>query len=168
MRHQSKPLVGVGPSQAAGIRAARQEANEALGSLAPTRRATLGFSTAAAAAALATPSERAATAPPDAAITALCNRLVAIAHEAATLDVQMRTIADEQRIEREMIAIEARRNAVLAELERLGPPKTMAGIQAVARASLASHRLKDVDGAIVPVCPGHRMALTVCECLVEP
>jgi hypothetical protein len=168
MGHQSKQSMAVASFQEESICSAREEANEALGGLAPTRRAMLGFGTAAAAAAVATPADLEATAPPDAAITALCNRLVAIEHEAATLDVQTRTIADERRAEQEMIAINGRRDAVVAELERLGPPKTMAGIQAVARASLATHIHKDNDGVVVPICPGHRMALIVCECLGDP
>lgn len=43
----------------------------------------------------------------------------------------------------------------------------MAGIQAVARASLATHSHKDSVGAIMPTCDGHWMALIVCESLAD-
>jgi hypothetical protein len=72
----------------------------------------------------------------DAAIIALCNHLVTLEGEAVALCAQRLTIADEHRTEPELIAIEARRDAAVAELEHLGPP--MAGIQAVARASLVT------------------------------
>ena len=132
----------------------------------PGRRAALGFSVAAIAAGL-TPANPGAPVSPDAAIIALCARLVAIEDEAMALCARTLTIADEQRTEPEMIAIEDRRDAAVADLERLGPPQTLAGLQAVARASLATHSLKDGDGAVVPVCDGHWMALTVCECLAD-
>ena len=125
----------------------------------PTRRAALGLSVAAIVAG------RAAATSPDAAIIALCHRLVALEDEVTALCAQRLTIADEQRTEPALIAIETRRETAVAELERLGPPETMAGIQAVARASLATHSHKDNKGNVVPICDGHWMALVVCECL---
>ena len=114
-----------------------------------------------------TPLSLAVATSPDAAIIALCRRLVAIEDEVIALFAQRLTIADEHRTEPAMIAIGDRRDAAVAELERLGPPKTMAGIQAVARASLATHSHKDCNGDVVPICDGHWMALTVCECLAH-
>ena len=130
----------------------------------PTRRAALGLSVAVTAVGLM-PAGLATTASPDAAIIALCNHLVALEGEAVALCAQRLTIADEYRTEPELIALERRRDAAVAALERLGPPKTMVGIQAVARASLATHSHKDSEGDVVPICDGHWMALTVCECL---
>ena len=129
-----------------------------------TRRATLGFSVAAIAAGL-TPLSLTVATSPDAAIIALCKRLVAIEDKTNALCAQRLTIADEHRTEPDLIAIWDCRDAVVAELEHLGPPRTLAGIQAVARASLATHSDKDSDGDVVPICDGHWMALTVCECL---
>jgi hypothetical protein len=130
----------------------------------PTRRASLGFTMAAITTSL-TPLSRVVVTSPDAAIIALCKRLVAIEDKTNALCAQRLTIADEHRTEPDMIALEGYRGAVVAELERLGPPQTMAGIQAVARASLATHSHKDSDGDVVPICDGHWMALMVCECL---
>jgi hypothetical protein len=104
---------------------------------------------------------------PDAAIIALCDSLIEIEIEATALVAQRLTIADERRTEAQMIALERRRADVVAELVRLGPPRTMTEIRAVARASLATHGNKNREGAVVPSCCGHWLALTVCECLAE-
>ena len=104
---------------------------------------------------------------PDAAIIALCDSLIEIEIEATALVAQRLTIADERRTEAQMIALERRRADAVAELVRLGPPRTMTEIRAVARASLATHRNENREGAVVPICCGHWLALTVCECLAD-
>jgi hypothetical protein len=104
---------------------------------------------------------------PDAAIITLCDSLIEIEIEATALLAQRLTIADERRTEPQMIALERRRTNVVAELVRLGPPKTITEIRAVAWASLATHRNKNREGTVVPICCGHWLALTVCECLAE-
>jgi hypothetical protein len=133
----------------------------------PTRRSALALTVnvAALAAGGLTPQGLAPAASPDAAIIALCHHLVALEDKTNALCAQRLTIADEHRTEPQLIALWRRRDAAVAALERLGPPKTMAGIQAVARASLATHSHKDSDGDVVPICDGHWMALMVCECL---
>ncbi|WP_158923741.1 hypothetical protein [Acidisphaera sp. S103] len=104
---------------------------------------------------------------PDAAIVALCDSLIEIEIEATALVAQRLTIADERRTEAQMTALERRRADVVAELMRRGPPRTMTEIRAVARASLATHGNKNGEGAVVPICCGHWLALTVCECLAD-
>jgi hypothetical protein len=104
---------------------------------------------------------------PDAAIIALCDSLIEIESEATALVAQRLTIADERRTEPQMIALERRRADAVAELVHLGPPRTVTEIRAVARASLATHRNENREGAVVPICCGRWLALTVCECLAE-
>jgi hypothetical protein len=129
-----------------------------------SRRSAIGLSFAAIAAGLVTPG-LATAASSDAAIIALCNRLVALDDECNAITALTLMIEDEDRVEPDIIAIEDRRDAAVEELERLGPPTTLAGIKAMARASLATHSHKNSDNEIIAEDGGHWLALAVCECL---
>jgi hypothetical protein len=75
------------------------------------------------------------------------------------------TIEDERRTEPELDALYASLEEPLDALERVDAPQTMAGLKALAAASLAMHSNRDVSGGIITESDEHWMALIILRSL---
>jgi len=104
-----------------------------------------------------------ATSSPDARLIALCGQLDALQDDFAELFGRCVTIEQEHATEPEMDALHAREDALMAQIEAAGPPTTMVGIVAVARAGLAMHPHRDTDGTAIAGDDNHWLLLLACE-----
>jgi hypothetical protein len=102
---------------------------------------------------------------PDANLIALCSQLNALEGEISNLFSRRNTIADEEATEPEMEALYARRDMLMAQLDKVAPPRTMRGIVAVAQAALATHYHRDADGAAIASDDSEWLLLVACEAL---
>lgn len=91
----------------------------------------------------------AAAGSPDARLIALCAQLHQVQDDFAELFERCVTIEQERATEHEMAALQAREDALMAKIEAAGPPTTMRGVVAVARAALAIHHHRDADGVAI-------------------
>jgi hypothetical protein len=103
----------------------------------------------------------------DAKLISLCHHLVALEDEVAELFDRRTTIAEEEATENEMDALYVRKDALMAQLDKVEPPTTMAGIVAVARAALATHYHRDLRGTAIASDDSHWLLLMACEALTE-
>ena len=79
----------------------------------------------------------------------LYSRLTALEAEFDAVFDRRTTIAEEEATESELDALDRRRTRLLAQIEAAGPPTTMAGVVATARAALAIHYHRDRNGTAI-------------------
>lgn len=105
----------------------------------------------------------------DARLIALCGQLDALQDDFDELFSRRTTIAEEEQTEHEMDALYARKDALMTQLEEAveadGPPTTMRGIVAVARAGLLMHPHRDTDGTTIASDDGEWLLLMCAEAL---
>jgi hypothetical protein len=108
----------------------------------PTRRSALGFSAAALAAGLTVPA-LAASSSPDAGLIRLSAEAVTWKAEFDALHATRKTVEQERQTEAQLDALFQWQFALMGKITAACPPSTMAGIAALARASLAFAMLDD-------------------------
>ncbi|MFL5285403.1 MAG: hypothetical protein ACJ8AW_31605 [Rhodopila sp.] len=102
---------------------------------------------------------------PDARLIALCDQIHAAEDDIDRLCETRLTIEDEERTDPQFIALLDRRDALIAKLELLGLPTSMAAIVAVARVALRLHPHTDAAGNRIAGDDGEWLLLTACEAL---
>jgi hypothetical protein len=103
----------------------------------------------------------------DAHLIGLCGQLHALHDAFSDLFDRRQTIEEEQATEPEMMALFERQHALLDAIEDAGPPTTMAGATAVARAALALYPDRDAEGTPMAQDDSHWLLLVACEALAE-
>jgi hypothetical protein len=101
----------------------------------------------------------------DAKLMRLYSRLTALEAEFDAVFDRRTTIAEEEATESELDALDRRRTRLLAQIEAAGPPTTMAGVVATARAALAIHYHRDTNGNALASDDSEWLLLTACEAL---
>jgi hypothetical protein len=101
----------------------------------------------------------------DAQLIRLCDQLHALQDAFSELFTRRMTIEEEQATEPEMRALLKHQQALLEAMEETGPPSTMAGVMAVARAGLALYPERDAQGIPIAQDDSHWLLLVACEAL---
>jgi hypothetical protein len=130
----------------------------------PTPRTVRQFSHAELVAGLTAP-VLAATAPADAELIVLCDRLVAAEGEISALAATQNTIEDEHRTKSQLDAMLANRNRVFDQIYNQPEVTTVAGALAMARAAIAVAP-RNIDGEIIWAGNGEYLAWSVAEFIV--
>jgi hypothetical protein len=102
----------------------------------------------------------------DARLLRLYSRLTALEAEFDAVFDRRTTIAEEEATESELDALDRRRTRLLAQIEAAGPPTTMAGVVATARAALAIHHYRDSNGTAIASDDSEWLLLMAAEVLI--
>src|SRR4051812_5240561 len=86
---------------------------------------------------------------PDARLITLCTQLDELEDEISDLFDRRNAIEEERATDHLLDALNARKDALLVQLDKAGPPRTMRGIVAVAQTALRSHYHRDADGVAI-------------------